>query len=298
MIASEVTSLARMGLLEGRRGLVTGAGSGIGRATCRRMAEEGATVAVLDVEADRAEAVAKEVDGLAFAVDVTDAQAMVAAAREASSQMGGLTLLFNNAGTSFLAPLHDFPPEEWARIVGINLTGVFNGFRACIPHILASGGGSIVSTASISGTRPAAGEAPYSAAKAGVVALTAGAALEYGPAIRVNSVSPGMIRTRLTGPLLDDLPGQQARLAAQTPLQRIGEPGDVADVVVFLFSDLARFITGQNLVVDGGMTLHGAGVDGLLDYLMPDYARGLGREPQNQPTGGPLAEQPRPDQTR
>jgi hypothetical protein len=97
-----------------------------------------------------------------------------------------------------------------------------------------------------------------------------------------------MIRTRLTGPLLDDLPGQEARLAAQTPMQRIGDPVDIADVVVFLWSDLARFITGQNLVVDGGMTLGASGVDGLLDYLMPDYARGMGREPRSQPLGGPL----------
>ena len=292
MIGSEVTSLGGMGLLEGQRGLVTGGGSGIGRATCLRMAEEGAAVAVLDMEGDRAEAVAKEVDGLAFAVDVTDAEAMVVAAREASAQMGGLTLLFNNAGTSFLAPLHEFPLAEWDRIVRVNLTGVYHGFRACVPLMLESGGGSIVSTASISGTRPAAGEAPYSAAKAGVAALTAGAALEYAPAIRVNSISPGMIRTRLTGPLLDDLPGQEARLAAQTPMQRIGDPIDIADVVVFLWSDLARFITGQNLVVDGGMTLGASGVDGLLDYLMPDYARSMGREPRSQPPGGPPRDHP------
>jgi NAD(P)-dependent dehydrogenase (short-subunit alcohol dehydrogenase family) len=231
------------------------------------MAEEGAAVAVVDVDGDRAEAVA-------------------AAAREAADQMGGLSLLLNNAGTSFLAPLHEFPSDEWDRIVRVNLTGVYHGFRACVPLMLEGGGGSIVSTASISGTRPAAGEAPYSAAKAGVAALTAGAALEYAPAIRVNSVSPGMIRTRLTAPLLDGLPGQEERLAALTPMGRIGDPGDVADVVVFLWSDLARFITGQNLVVDGGMTLGASGVDGLLDYLLPDHARRMGRAPRSQPPQG------------
>ncbi len=131
-----------------------------------------------------------------------------------------------------------------------------------------NGGGAIVSTASISGTRPSAGEAPYSAAKAAVVALTANAALEYAPTIRVNSVSPGMIRTPLTELLLDDRGiGLEAAQRAKTPLDRIGEPGDIADVVVFLCSDLARFVTGQNLVVDGGMTLHGAGVDGVLDVV-------------------------------
>ena len=271
------------GLLAGRKGLVTGGGSGIGRATCLRMAEEGAAVAVVDLDGDRAEAVAKEVDGHAFAVDVTDAPALAAAAHEAADRMGGLSLLLNNAGTSFLAPLHEFPADEWDRVVRVNLTGVYHGFRACVPLILESGGGSIVSTASISGTRPAAGEAPYSAAKAGVAALTAGAALEYAPAIRVNAVSPGMIRTRLTAPLLDDLPGQEERLSALTPMGRIGDPGDIADVVVFLWSDLARFITGQNLVVDGGMTLGASGVDGLLDYLLPQHARDMGREPRSQP---------------
>ena len=116
-----------------------------------------------------------------------------------------------------------------------------------------------------------------------MAALTAGAALEYAPAIRVNSVSPGMIRTRLTAPLLDDLPGQEERLTALTPMSRIGEPGDIADVVVFLWSELARFVTGQNLVVDGGMTLGASGVDGLLDYLLPQHARRMGREPRSQP---------------
>ena len=128
------------------------------------------------------------------------------------------------------------------------------------PHIRASGGGSIVSTASISGTRPAAGEAPYSAAKAAVIAVTASAALEYGPKIRVNSVSPGMIRTSLTEPLLKFLPHEVERYERTTPLGRMGRPDDIADVVVFLCSDMARFITGQNIVVDGGMTLHGSGV--------------------------------------
>jgi NAD(P)-dependent dehydrogenase (short-subunit alcohol dehydrogenase family) len=112
--------------------------------------------------------------------------------------------------------------------------------------------------------RPAAGEGPYAAAKAAVAALTATAALEYGPHVRVNAVSPGMIDTALTQPLLEVFPEQADRFARDTPLGRIGTPDDVADVVVFLCSDLARFVTGQNLVVDGGLTLHGSGVDGML----------------------------------
>ena len=124
-----------------------------------------------------------------------------------------------------------------------------------------------MSTASISGTRPAAGEAPYAAAKAGVAAITASAALEYGPDIRVNAVSPGMILTALTEPLLQFLPHERERYERTTPVGRIGEPGDIADVVVFLCSDMARFITGQNIVVDGGLTLHGSGVDGIFDQI-------------------------------
>jgi len=257
-----------MGCLNGHRAIVTGGGSGIGAETCRRMAAEGARVAVVDLNGVNAQAVAGEIDGHAYAVDVTDYDALAVAMSDASDWMGGLTLLFNNAGGSTLSPVHDFDLAEWNRIVTLNLTGVFHGFKAGAPLILASGGGAIVSTASISGTRPAAGEAPYSAAKAAVVALTASAALEYAPDIRVNAVSPGMIRTPLTELLLDDRGiGLEAVQRSKTPLDRIGEPADIADVVVFLCSDAARFVTGQNIVVDGGMTLHGSGVDGVLDSV-------------------------------
>jgi NAD(P)-dependent dehydrogenase (short-subunit alcohol dehydrogenase family) len=257
-----------MALLAGQRAVVTGGGSGIGAETCRRMAAEGAQVAVLDLDGDRAEAVAKEIDAVSFAVDVTDYDALSAAMRDAAERMQGLSVLYNNAGGSTLSPIHDYEVAEWRRIVDLNLTGVFHGFKAGAPLILRTGGGSIVSTASISGTRPAAGEAPYAAAKAAIVALTASAALEYAPSIRVNAVSPGMIRTPLTELLLDQRGiGLEDRQRAKTPLDRIGTPGDIADVVVFLCSDLARFVTGQNIVADGGMTLHGSGVDGVLDVV-------------------------------
>src|SRR5450755_575231 len=192
-----------MGLLDGHRAVVTGGGSGIGAETCRRMAAEGAQVAVFDLNTENAEAVAKQVDGISYSVDVTDYDALDAAMLDAAETMGGLSLLYNNAGGSTLAPIHDYEVAEWRRIVDLNLTGVFHGFKAGAPLIMKNGGGAIVSTASISGTRPAAGEAPYAAAKAAVVALTASAALEYAPTIRVNAVSPGMIRTPLTELLLD-----------------------------------------------------------------------------------------------
>jgi NAD(P)-dependent dehydrogenase (short-subunit alcohol dehydrogenase family) len=256
-----------VGLLEGQHAVITGGGSGIGRATARRMTAEGALVAVIDVNADAAHEVAGETGGSAHVADVTDADGLRSAVDAAATAMGGITIMFNNAGVGNQSPLHEWAPEEWDRMLAVNLTGVYLGFRAAIPHIRAAGGGSIVSTASISGTRPAAGEAPYAAAKAGVAAITASAALEYGPGIRVNSVSPGMILTALTEPLLQFLPHERARFERTTPLGRIGEPEDIADVVVFLCSDLARFITGQNIVVDGGMTLHGSGVDGIFEQV-------------------------------
>jgi NAD(P)-dependent dehydrogenase (short-subunit alcohol dehydrogenase family) len=251
--------------LEGARALVTGGGSGIGRATCRALAQQGAAVAVLDLEKDRAEEVAAEVAGLALNADVTRADALEGAVDQAARHLGGLSIVVANAGWSTMQGLADWSPEQWDQIVGVNLTGVWNTMRAGIRHLLDGGGGSIVNTASISGTRPSAGETPYAAAKAGVVALTASAALEYAPTVRVNAVAPGMIRTALTSVLLDGIEDMVEHYERITPMARVGEPEDIAEVIVFLCSERARFITGQTLVVDGGMTLHGAGVDGLFD---------------------------------
>jgi 3-oxoacyl-[acyl-carrier protein] reductase len=266
-----------MGLLDGCRALITGGGSGIGAATGRRMWEEGAAVAILDIDAEAAAEVAADVHGISYGVDVTDYPAVEAACRDAATRLGGLTTLYNNAGSSSMAGVHEWDLAEWDRIVRLNLTGVFHGFRAAVPLMLetdaAPGQRAIVSTSSISGTRPSGGEAPYAAAKAAVAALTATAALEYGPDIRVNAVAPGMIHTALTDILLTGFEWTVPHMVEKTPAARIGTPEDIADVVVFLCSDLARFVTGQNLVVDGGMTLHGAGVDGLLDRFRDMLAR-------------------------
>ena len=155
-----------MGLLEGQRAVITGGGSGIGRATARRMSDEGAVVAIVDINGDAAHDLAGEIGGTADVADVTDAEGLTGAVDAAATAMGGITIMFNNAGVGSLSPLHELAPEEWNRLLGVNLTGVYLGFRAAVPHIRASGGGAIVSTASISGTRPAAGEGPYAAAKA------------------------------------------------------------------------------------------------------------------------------------
>jgi meso-butanediol dehydrogenase/(S,S)-butanediol dehydrogenase/diacetyl reductase len=262
-----------MGLLEGQKAIVTGGGSGIGRATCRRMAEEGAHVAVLDLDGDSASTVAQEIGGVGYAADVGDPDGLRQVVDAAVASLGGLSILYNNAGTAAFNHLHEIEPAEWDRVLRVNLTGVYAGFRAAIPHMRAGGGGSIVSTASISGTRPAAGEGPYAASKAAVAALTASAALEYAPSIRVNAVSPGMIRTTMTAPMFEVFPDQVERFERGTPAGRVGEPEDIADVVVFLCSDLARFVNGQNIVVDGGLTLHGSGVDGIFEKVFGPHAR-------------------------
>lgn len=256
-----------VGLLGGHKALVTGGGSGIGRATCARMAQEGAVVSVLDIDGDAAHAVAREIDGHAFEVDVTDADATERAVLAAAEAMGGLSVAFNNAGVGWVQPLHEYDLGQWDRVLRVSLYGVFHAMRAEAPLMLAGGDGRIVNTASISGTRPAAGEGAYSAAKAGIVALSASAALEYAPSIRVNAVSPGHVRSALTAPLDEMLPDHVEAIIAKTPVARSGEPEDIADVVVFLCSDLSRFITGQNLVVDGGLTLHTSGTDGLLEKV-------------------------------
>jgi NAD(P)-dependent dehydrogenase (short-subunit alcohol dehydrogenase family) len=166
-----------VGLLDGRRAVVTGGASGIGAATCRRFAAEGAKVAAVDVDAGGAEAVAGSTGGVAIVADVADGAALGGAFEQAASALGGLDTVVNNAGTGNVMALHDYPDAEWDRLLAVNLTGVFNGTRAAVPHLRRAGRtGAIVNVSSLSGLRPTRGEAPYSAAKAGVVALTLSAA--------------------------------------------------------------------------------------------------------------------------
>jgi NAD(P)-dependent dehydrogenase (short-subunit alcohol dehydrogenase family) len=257
-----------MGLLDGHRAVVTGGASGIGAATARLMAAEGGRVAVVDRDAEGAAAVAAEIGGVSHAADVRDADAVRDAFARAADSLGGLSVVVNNAGIGSLKPLHTYEPDEVDLLVDVSFTGTFNGLRAAVPLLRENGGGSIVNMASVSGLRPTRGEAPYAAAKAAVVALTMSAALEYGPhGIRANVVSPGFIRTPLTDFVWSN-PGWIDRLEAATPLGRAGTADEVAEAIVFLASDRARYITGQNLVVDGGSMLPSAQVDHVLRELL------------------------------
>ena len=257
--------------LAGRRAIVTGGGAGIGAATARQLAARGATVAILDRVGDAARAVATEVGGHAFEVDVSDPAATTAAVQAAAAALDGLSAVVVNAGFGLNKPLHRYTDEEWRLVVGVNLDGAFHTLRAAIPLLLEGGGGSVVTVASLNASRPLQGEAPYSAAKAAVVNLTRTVALEYAPTIRANCVSPGMIATALTSIITDD-PEFTAVAEAGTPLARIGSVEEVAEVIAFLCSDGARYVTGQEIVVDGGAGLPNLQADQIVRAVRERFA--------------------------
>jgi NAD(P)-dependent dehydrogenase (short-subunit alcohol dehydrogenase family) len=250
--------------LAGRGAVVTGGSRGIGRAIADRLAADGAQVAVVDVDPDPAAP-----DHPTWQADVADGAALTAAVDAAAERFGGLAILVNN-GFGAAKPLHRYTDEEWARLVGVNLTGAWHGIRAAVPHLRASGEGSIVSIAGTTASRPTRGEGPYAAAKAGVVALTRSAAVEYAPEVRVNAVSPGYVATRLTRAVVDD-DRLRARVEGRIPLGRIGAVGDVAGVVAFLCGPDAAYLTGQDIVVDGGAGLPSHQSDELLKALLASW---------------------------
>lgn len=214
---------------------------------------------------------ARDLGVAAREVDVRDGAALASTMADAAADMGGVDVVVNNAGVGSLAPLERYSDDAWHRLIEVNLTGVFYGIRAAAA-LMAERGGVIINNASGSALRPTRGELPYSAAKAGVVALTQGAAQEYGPGIRVNCVSPGVIRTAMSEGLFRN-DALLAPVREATPLGRTGSADEVADVVVFLASDLSRFVTGQNIVVDGGMGLAQAGIDTVLKSLLAAIKR-------------------------
>ena len=240
-----------------RVALVTGAGSGIGRAIAHGLAAEGARVVVSDLdEAGGAETVAaiEKSGGKATFVrgDVSKPADCETLVGSAVKEFGALHVAVNNAGIGGpSAPTGDYPIDGWDRVIAINLSGVFYGMRYQIPALLDSGGGAIVNVASILGQVGFANSVAYVAAKHGVVGLTRNAALEYAArGVRVNAIGPAFIRT----PLIEKnmTPEARAGLVAKHPIGRLGEPEEVAELVVWLSSDKASFVTGSYYAIDGG----------------------------------------------
>lgn len=242
----------------GKTALVTGAGSGIGAAIALSLAEAGARVVVSDLNLDHATAVAARITaagGLAHAAggDVSDPEVVRSLVALAVEKGGALSLLVNNAGIGGpQAPVGEYPLDGWKQVIDVNLNAVFYGMRFAIPEMLKTGGGAIVNMASILGSVGFAGASAYVAAKHAILGLTQNAALEYtAKGIRTNAVGPAFIDT----PLLSALPPEaKAGLVTLHPIGRLGTSQEVANLVLFLLSDQASFISGSYHLVDGGYT--------------------------------------------
>lgn len=250
-------------LLAGKVGLITGAGSGIGRATALTFASDGARVAVVDYNLDTAEetvALIKAQGGEAIAIraNVAKADEVQAMVEQTVAAFGRLDCASNNAafGGGF-APLIEVDEKNWQLAHDVTLKGVWLCMKYQIPQMLKQGGGAIVNIASLSGVRGEALQSPYSAAKGGVIALTRTAAAEYAQKnIRINAINPGGIRTPAIVDYFAKVPGAEQNTAAVHAMRRLGEPEEVADAVAYLCSDRASFITGTTLDVDGGIMVN------------------------------------------
>ncbi len=248
------------GILEGKVALITGAGSGIGRATSKIFAREGAKLVLADVVEDAGRQTLAMVadtghDAIFVKTDVANAAEVDATVAKAVATYGRLDCAFNNAGIEGATGLtHECTRENWDRVLAINLTGVWLCMKAELAQMLKQGkGGAIVNTSSGAGLAGVRGMPAYVAAKHGVAGLTRAAAIEYGKhGIRVNAVCPGPIRTPMMERLLGVRPDAEARFARGGPLRRLGEPGEIGETVAWLCSDHASYVTGLPMPVDGG----------------------------------------------
>jgi meso-butanediol dehydrogenase/(S,S)-butanediol dehydrogenase/diacetyl reductase len=248
-----------MNKLDNKVSLITGAASGIGAATARLFAAQGAAVVVADVDEAGGERVAREIgaSGVFYRVDVSEPGQVEAMVQFAVDRFGRLDILHNNvASAGAVAPVGEIPIDAWNRAIAVSLSGVFHGMRFALPRMAAQGGGVIINTASVSGLAADYLLGAYNAAKAGVINLTRTAAIEYARKnIRVNAVCPGSVATPpLVGALGE---GEGMRLLEDRhPIGRLGLPEEIARVVLFLASDDASFMTGSIVVADGGISAH------------------------------------------
>ncbi|MGZ4675134.1 MAG: SDR family NAD(P)-dependent oxidoreductase [Acidimicrobiia bacterium] len=247
-----------------RVAIVTGGGSGLGAATARLMAAEGGRVAVVDLVADAAEAVAQEIAGAggtarAYACDVSDAASVQAAVDAAAGDLGRPQILVNSAGIGGFARSEEEDPDRWASIIGVNLTGTFLMCRFTLPYLL-DGGGTIVNIGSNAGLMGQSFSAAYCASKGGVINLTRALAVEYiERGVRVNCVAPGGMRTPLTKGFR--IPEDADFDVLRPVMSRLGvsEPEEVAECIAYVASDMARYMTGSIVSIDGGLVAYGGG---------------------------------------
>jgi len=248
--------------LVGRNTLITGAASGIGRATALRLGQEGAPVGILDLDgagAERSAAEIREAGGraVAYAVDITDLSVVEKAVEAFESEVGPIQALVNNAGWDLAANFLDMRPEQWRKIIDINLYGPLNVTKTVLSRMAQRGEGRVVSIASDAGRVGSSGESVYAACKGGIIAFSKSVAREVARhGITLNVVSPGPSDTPLFASF--DPSGKLAQaLERAIPMRRLGQPDDYPGIVAFLLSDDAAFITGQTISVSGGLTMHG-----------------------------------------
>jgi NAD(P)-dependent dehydrogenase (short-subunit alcohol dehydrogenase family) len=244
--------------LAGRRIIITGGASGIGRATGELFAREGAMVAVLDRDAGPADQIAREIGGHAFAADVSDEAEIARVIQDAAQTLGGLDGLVNAAGVFFNKGLLETVPDIWNQTIAVNLTGTFLCVQAAVPFLHQAGRATIVNIASGVGLLPTGGgSTAYVASKGGVIAMTRALAAELAPAIRVNAVCPGAVETPMTAGTLRDASGTIIpAIVDRYALGRPATPDEIAAGILFLTSHESSFVTGVSLAVDGGRTFH------------------------------------------
>jgi 3alpha(or 20beta)-hydroxysteroid dehydrogenase len=244
-----------VGRLSGKVALVTGAAGGQGAAAARRFVAEGAQVVIADVKDDDGKALADEIGAHYRHLDVSEEDGWAAAITEVADVYGPPTVLVNNAGVLHFAPLQDTKLADYQRIIQINQVGTFLGMRAVVPGMIEAGGGSIINVSSIEGLRAAPFLTAYTASKFAISGMTKVAALELAAkGVRVNSVHPGMIETGLLPTAFGGQPVDLSYAAKKVPLGRVGQPAEIAEMVLFLASDESSYCTGAEFVADGGVT--------------------------------------------